>query len=388
VMQTQVCDYALAHNLIYEALEYAGELGIDPAVEFRLASMILEEDTDDIPLMDIPVGREGKPLLMLHSDDPRNSYYFRQLDKHVGEGNYHFIRDMDPEEIEDELYREEKDYDDEDFEENPSLWSREKWKLFFRETKPEMLYLSPKPAVYLYEKCIYGPDLAGRQLENAHQTQLSRTQITYEPLESEQCSDAEQEELQALYDIITDPESSRKKLKQCLDKLKKALVKWPRNCTLYNYLYNTYTRLDRHSEARGVLDLTLDKFPDYFFAKAAKAKDYLNRGKLEEFMELFNNAYDLNSAIPGRDVFHISEFVSFATLFCNYFSMKEDLAMAFMYRSMLEEVEIPDHIALDEQLFYKLDLMIINKSIGLIKELQQDKRKQQEMISVLIQSDK
>ena len=67
------CDYALAHNIIYESLAYAEEFHIDPLRDFKYAEMILEEDDDNIPLIDIPLGYEGKPLLILHPEDPRNT---------------------------------------------------------------------------------------------------------------------------------------------------------------------------------------------------------------------------------------------------------------------------------------------------------------------------
>lgn len=59
------CSYELAHNIIYEGVEYASGLGIDPSTDFALSSLILEEDSDEIPLIDIPVGEGGKPLLIL-----------------------------------------------------------------------------------------------------------------------------------------------------------------------------------------------------------------------------------------------------------------------------------------------------------------------------------
>ena len=46
-------EYHLAHNIIFAGLEFAEELGLKPCKEFGVSQYILEEDTDDIPLIEI-----------------------------------------------------------------------------------------------------------------------------------------------------------------------------------------------------------------------------------------------------------------------------------------------------------------------------------------------
>ena len=57
------CDYNLAHNIIHAGLEFAGDYGFEPHKNFKTAQYILDEDTDDIPLMEIPLGDNGLPVL-------------------------------------------------------------------------------------------------------------------------------------------------------------------------------------------------------------------------------------------------------------------------------------------------------------------------------------
>jgi len=57
------CDYNLAHNIIHAGLEFAGDYGFEPHKNFKTAQYILDKDTDDIPLMEIPLGIEGIPIL-------------------------------------------------------------------------------------------------------------------------------------------------------------------------------------------------------------------------------------------------------------------------------------------------------------------------------------
>lgn len=55
--------YEEAHNRIYGAIAFAEEAGIKPCKEFNLAKYILEEDTDDIPLIEYEFGKDGKHTL-------------------------------------------------------------------------------------------------------------------------------------------------------------------------------------------------------------------------------------------------------------------------------------------------------------------------------------
>jgi len=59
------CDYSLAHNIIHAGLEFAEDYGFEPHRDFKTAQYILEEDTDDIPLIEIPLGDDGVPVLEL-----------------------------------------------------------------------------------------------------------------------------------------------------------------------------------------------------------------------------------------------------------------------------------------------------------------------------------
>lgn len=67
-------EYAVAHNIIYGAIEFAEEAGIEPCKDFALASYILDEDTDDVPLIEYDFGREGKHWLMVHSELEASKY--------------------------------------------------------------------------------------------------------------------------------------------------------------------------------------------------------------------------------------------------------------------------------------------------------------------------
>ena len=58
-------DYNLVHNIIYAALEFAEEYGFSPHKNFKIAKYMLQEDNDDIPLMNVPLGDNGVPTLVV-----------------------------------------------------------------------------------------------------------------------------------------------------------------------------------------------------------------------------------------------------------------------------------------------------------------------------------
>lgn len=78
--------YDEAHNLIYGAISYAEDLGIKPHKSFELTQYILEEDTEDIPLIEYVFGKDGSPHLVAENY-LEASRYTPLLDKATG-GDY------------------------------------------------------------------------------------------------------------------------------------------------------------------------------------------------------------------------------------------------------------------------------------------------------------
>ena len=83
-VEIEETDYAVVHNLIYGALEFAEEAGILPCKEFSLTQYILEEDTDAIPLMQFDYGKDGKHLLVADNRSQLD-FYLSKLRKNLGD---------------------------------------------------------------------------------------------------------------------------------------------------------------------------------------------------------------------------------------------------------------------------------------------------------------
>lgn len=77
-------EYKKVHNLIYGAIEFAEEAGIGPVKEWNTAGYILEEDTDDIPLIEYEYGKDGKHFLLI-GPDGKERKYLKTIHDHLGD---------------------------------------------------------------------------------------------------------------------------------------------------------------------------------------------------------------------------------------------------------------------------------------------------------------
>ena len=114
------CDYALAHNIIYEGVAFAEEYGFEPVKDFtRTGIYILEEDTDDIPEMDIPLGYRGIeiPAVFVTPEHDRKRE-IAVLEKTAGHGNYKVFHVNDDDEYDDDFDDDFDDDDDDDFDDD------------------------------------------------------------------------------------------------------------------------------------------------------------------------------------------------------------------------------------------------------------------------------
>ena len=83
------CEYHLVHNVIHAGLEFAEDYGFAPHKNFKTAQFILDEDTDDIPVMEIPLGDDGIPVLEVPYGESCQ-HEMTILDK-TADGDYHIV---------------------------------------------------------------------------------------------------------------------------------------------------------------------------------------------------------------------------------------------------------------------------------------------------------
>ncbi|MDE6576720.1 MAG: hypothetical protein K2K58_00915, partial [Muribaculaceae bacterium] len=84
-------EYDFVHNLIYGAIEFAEEGDIEPVPAFDIWEGMLAEDNDDIPLIEMEFGKDGKHFLITEPGSP-SSLLIPKLKSKLGENfSYMFI---------------------------------------------------------------------------------------------------------------------------------------------------------------------------------------------------------------------------------------------------------------------------------------------------------
>lgn len=97
-MEMDLADYVLVHNIILAGVEYAEEFGFKPYKEFTsVTQFMLEEDSDDIELIEIECGQDGKPLYIQgpYETTATANKIINQLEHIAGKDNFHFILALD-----------------------------------------------------------------------------------------------------------------------------------------------------------------------------------------------------------------------------------------------------------------------------------------------------
>jgi len=176
-----------------------------------------------------------------------------------------------------------------------------------------------------------------RESESAH---ILSYEITDAPLPEpsfDRLPEQVKDELETLYEKVL-----LQKPQEALGVLKPLVEQYPDVPQLYNYLHTAYRQLNDRTNARWVLQETLERFPDYLFGRIAYATDCLQRGELEKVPEIFENKYELKLLYPKRKRFHISEVLGFCATMAWYFHSRREFDRAEMYYKPMQQLD-PEH---------------------------------------------
>ncbi len=83
-------DYPFAHNLIYGAIAYAEEYDFHPHKDFAVSQYVLEEDSEEIPLIELEFGVDGLPTVFTTAENQRIAD-IKKMERLVGKGNFMVI---------------------------------------------------------------------------------------------------------------------------------------------------------------------------------------------------------------------------------------------------------------------------------------------------------
>ena len=84
------CSIELAHQMIYQAIEYAEQFGFEPQKDFTLSQYLLAPRGELEEPYDLTFGKDGKPFFIAGPHD-NVARIMRQLEKTAGPGNYDYV---------------------------------------------------------------------------------------------------------------------------------------------------------------------------------------------------------------------------------------------------------------------------------------------------------
>lgn len=371
------CDYTLAHNIIYGGIAYAEEFGIAPHPDFKITQHLLEEDTDDIPLLELEFGKDGKAVLMLRPDDPRGAYYKRQLHTHADPSEYEIIEAPDlslPFDLD-------SPYEDEFA--HPEDWTKQEWEDFIENTEPDGLHGYPEAMQLIYEELIANPTATMQQLSS--DTERQEMKISFEALEDGpvQMGTEEEKELREVVQIINGANFTKSIYEKVVERLQQAQERWPSNPIFYIQLIGAHYRFDDIASAEQTIEALYARFPDYLFAKTHYADLLLMRDELDKIPAVFNNQYTLAGLYPDRQTFHFSELMQFNAIMCMYFVKKKDLTRAVIYGKILQEIGPDFYNDLTLEAIELLSEAILEKVRPIYEKARQDATHRQELLTQL-----
>lgn len=163
-----------------------------------------------------------------------------------------------------------------------------------------------------YKKCCLPKEAKGKAETELTSNPLSnlKYKITDEPLINQDMialPDEVQAQIESLYNKLhIYPES-------CIKELEVLVKQYPQIPAFYNYLYAAYINTEQVEKGHRVLKENYKKNPDYLFAKLNYAEYLMSPFcfDTETVENVLGNNFDLALLYPERDVFHISEVLSF-----------------------------------------------------------------------------
>ena len=309
------CDYALVHNIIYAGLEFAEDYGFAPHKYFKTAQFILEEDTDDIPMMEIPLGEDGIPVLEVPYGESRQRE-MAILDKTAGDDCRVVFLDKDG---------------------NPKVQERTYMEIFnevietgidgytekhgdsgsFRETQV-MMDLIHLIKVYTDEE--------------KDRIDVEFDRITKDPritMASDETIEDYEEELDKAFDYFDEGKTDKASIE-----FRKVINRHPDNPLLWDmFIYNLSVDSDMVDEE--AVKEAYARFPDHLIIKAWYAEWLAQEDCADEVFALFNRVPGLDALTTENRFIDLNTLTSFCYAYAMAWLQKGDILHAEPYYQVI-----------------------------------------------------
>jgi hypothetical protein len=332
-------EYALVHNIIYEALAYAAEYEFRPHKDFdKVSKFILEDDTEEIDLIEIECGWNGKPCLVVSKDEDFSGLV-KQLERTAGHGNFEILYDGGEMPDMDLTGEKEQPGEAEMLLEEMATWDEKEWK-DFNSGKRKLSEESSKALNQL----IFNISFSIEEFKAAEHEAVMMFNCRIE--------DTDYEELDA-YQEFTRPEEiqnyvgmaisafSQSKSKYSYKIIKELIRQHPGNPHLHNILASMYRLDGKTKESRELFIYSYQRFPRYLFILAGYLEYLLDKDKILEIEKILGGKEAIYQYFPERRSFASTEILRYYRVLILYFARSGRLLQADRIFEKLKRL-IPD----------------------------------------------
>lgn len=322
------CDYNLAHNIIYAGLEFAEDYGFAPHKNFKAAQYILDEDTDEIPVIEIPLGNDGTPVLEVPFGET-GQHEITILNKTAGH-NYRVV-----------FF---------DKEGKPSILNRP-----YMEILNDILDTSIND--YMKKCGNHTSDTEIQVLIDLFYIAIGFTEEEKEHIDNVYDSIAKDTRLTMTYTPEYDYEEELKpslnffldgKIEDAIAESRKLISKYPEEPLLWDIFINNLS-IDSDLIDEEVMKEAYSLFPDHPSIKAWYAEWLAQENRADEVLALFNHIPGLDALTTDNTFISFNALTSFCFAYAKSWLDKEDVLRAEPYYQLIVRLSLDFRIGLDIQ---------------------------------------
>jgi hypothetical protein len=356
-MNFKTISYILAHNIVYAGLEFAEEYGFKPHKDFTsITRFMLEEDTEDVELIDIECGKDGKPFYVSgpYDDDLKIRKIIAQLEKTAGAGNYDYIlpgSDDEFDEFDDDGEDEADEFKGLSIEEKKKIFDEFAWKKNKPNEEDTSRYLKLVGSIF---KDFTDPELIDKYYDEFHDDLnilLCDDEIPDEMLGIMPGSARISNETRSMFLGINDlAHEEPKKASKLLEEFRKQTPDIPAS-----YYLELLILLEKESKNYPQkLTEYAYRFPDYALIRILWLENEISKEIVQE--QYPEKTYDLDFFFPGRTSLHVQEMLNYLIFKLSLLAMQDDA-------SRLEAL----YLAYDETGLHEDSLKILDSLVLMAK---------------------
>jgi hypothetical protein len=346
--------YELAHNIVYAGVEFAEDYSFKPHKDFTSTTcFILDDDTDDIPLMDIECGHNGLPAYMPSPEDNsiRIKQVTAQLEREAGPENYFilnaegaplnntskFYGDDDEDEFSDMTFEEKRDEFMRSYQEID--WAEKEVNEHFFELMQSLIddMIDDEEHERYYDELI--DDFSGIEVDDAD----IPDEMLGAPIGMKHFSAETKEQFNEIFNF-----NNPKQLEKSLKAFRKN--KGVEAAIEFIELFTSDKKDLKKYEAK--LDATALRYPDYSLIKILRTTHLIKEDKIDQLPEY---PFKLEDFFKGRNVIHTVEQFLYIEM-CTYMIIAEkNFTKLEALKTVLTDLEIEQKEA---AILYSLILIV------------------------------